>query len=60
LAVLQELVVSPHNRRVNRVAFAVLRNNTLTAMQYLKGSSMYWRVSQDVLYSRVLHIQVPM
>lgn len=53
-------MVSPHNRRVNRVAFAVLRNNTLTAMQYLKGSSMYWRVSQDVLYSRVLHIQVPM
>jgi hypothetical protein len=42
---LQELVASPKDRRVARLALAVLRNNTLTPLQWLRGSSMYRRVS---------------
>jgi hypothetical protein len=45
----QELVVSPKGKRVVNMVLAVLRNNTLTPLQYLKGQSTYWRVSQHAL-----------
>lgn len=41
---LQELMVSPKGKPVIDVVLVVLRNNTLTPLQYLKGKSTYWRV----------------
>jgi hypothetical protein len=42
---LQELVTSPQGKRVTDVVLVVLRNNTLTPLQYIKGKSTFWRVS---------------
>jgi hypothetical protein len=42
---LQELVTSPKGKRVIAAVLAVLRNNTLTPLQYLKGQPVPWRVS---------------